>query len=300
MSLSKKLLFMLIFLLVIPMTTTSTITSATTINTTVTNQTTTSISTIGEYNSCAEAYKIECDQTIRRSTLQGDSDYFKFTLPTEKKVRILLNSIIKDNKFGDYDIFANWDGTCPDVGRYYPNECSLEGGYDCGPCSSEKEEECTETLKTGTYYFLIYNYKSEGFSYDISLICSDLTSVTTTSTTIAPINKSSICSINTDCCEKFKDSWVTCSNGICIQCAPNLVDCSYCPIETTTTTIIVGRQRVLMNLITALKNPMFIILVFIAILVMLAVFKFMTKRVKETQMPDEEKEEEILVRIFSK
>ncbi|MDI6826052.1 MAG: PPC domain-containing protein [Candidatus Aenigmarchaeota archaeon] len=268
--------------------------------TTVTTQTTTSvpssttIPSLGGCDSCLGACRIECDQTIRRSTLQGDSDYFKFTLSTEKKVRIQLNSIIKNNNFGDYDLFANWDSTCPEVGRYYPNECSTEGGYDCGPCSGETKEECTGTLKPGTYYFMVYNYKGENFSYEVSLVCSD---VTTTSTIIAPTTTVPICSVNTDCCETFKDRWVTCSDGKCIRCAPNVEGCSHCPLETTTTTLITGRQRVLLNLIAALKNPVFILLVVMAILVMLVVYKFMTKRV-EPSLPYEEEEEEILVRIF--
>jgi len=283
--------------------TTMTTTTATTLKTTITIQTTTSVSSLTTIppiegcNSCSQACKINCFQTIQRSNPQGDSDFFKFALPSEKKVVIRLNSIIKDNNFGDYDLFANWDGTCPEVGRYYPNECSSEGGYDCGPCSAETREECTETLKAGTYYFMVYNYKSENFSYEITLICFDVNPVTTTSTIITTTTKTSICSINTDCCEKFKDHWVTCSNDNCIRCASNVEGCSYCPPETA---MIAERQKTLLNLMAAIKNPMFIILVVIIIAVMLAVFKLMTKRVEKSPIPYEEKEEEYLVRIFSK
>lgn len=280
------------------MTSVATTTIETTVPTTTTSITTsTTIRSLKECNSCSEACKIECDQAIKKSTLQSDSDYFKFTLPTEKRVRIQLNSIIKNNNFGDYDLFANWDGTCPEIGRYYPNECSTEGVYDCGPCSGETKEECTETLKAGTYYFTVYNYKGENFSYEVNLFCSDINSITTTSTTVVPTTTIPICSINTDCCETFKGNWVTCNNGTCIRCAPNVEGCSYCPLEITTTTLITSQKKVPLNLITALKNPMFIILVFIAILIMLAVYKIMTKRIKSTPLTYEE-DEEILVRIL--
>lgn len=285
-------------------TSTTTTVTITTIKTTVTSQTTTSVTTsttipsLKECNSCPEACKIECDQTIKKSTLQGESDYFKFTLPSEKKVSILLNSIIKNNDFGDYDLFTNWDGTCPEVGRYYPNECSSEGGYDCGPCSGETNEECTETLKTGTYYFMVYNYKGENFSYDVKLICSDVTQSITTSMTITSTTTIPSCSGNKDCCSIFKDNWVTCSDGKCIRCAPSVEGCTYCQLEVTTTSI-TGRQRVTMNLTTALKNPLFIILVVMVIAVMLVTYKIMTKRMKSAPLPYEE-DEEVLIRIFSK
>jgi hypothetical protein len=256
----------------------------------------TTVSSPEECNTCPATCNIECDQIIRKTTVQGDSDYFKFTLSSEKEVKIRLRSVTINNDFGDYDLFANWDGTCPEVGRYYPNECSSEGGYDCGPCSVEKEEECTKALKPGTYYFMVYNYKGKIFSYLVNLICSDINSVETSNSTI-PTSTIPACSINTDCCDSFKDKWVTCNDGKCIRCSPNVEGCYYCPFETTTS--IAGRQRIPLNLLAALKNPLFIILVVMVLAIMLVTYKLMTKRMKPAPLPYEE-DEDVLVRIFQK
>ncbi len=167
---------------------------------------------------------IECNSIIRRTAgSYDDKDYFKFTLNRRMKVRIHLNSTILPGPidpntnepeyylFGDYDLYTKWDGSCPDVsGPYYGGvsyfcyedcqECTRTdccnqrtGKYDCGPCSDNVDEynnmieicpeEGERILEIGTYYFLIYNFDGSA-TYDINMICSDITQVTTTTTVL--------------------------------------------------------------------------------------------------------------------
>jgi hypothetical protein len=198
-------------------TTSTTTTIGITTTTTVPTTTTTTIWSGGmtiqaneKYDSCPNnAYTINCNQIIRREVTVGESydikDYFKFTLDRRMKVRIHLSStIIPDPNdpdyglFGDYDLYAKWDGSCPNINVYYCEDYKTTccgnrvGSWECGPCSEDVDEynnmdefcpeEGERTLEPGTYYFLVYNYNGDA-PYDVNLICSDITQVTTTTTT---------------------------------------------------------------------------------------------------------------------
>jgi len=116
--------------------------------------------------------KISCEQTI--SGLSTDTqDYFTYTLDSSMDVTIRMTP----QSGADYDLYTNWTGGCP----------SIES-WDCRPYNGTGvQENCSQSLSAGNYYFMIHNYSGSG-SYNISLSCVSGTTTTmpTTSTTTPP------------------------------------------------------------------------------------------------------------------
>jgi hypothetical protein len=277
-------------------------TSTTFQTTTISGSTTTSLPNIlsiktlqtnEKCDSCLDGCTIECNHIVRReNSSYDDKDFFKFTLDRRMKVRIRLNSTNIPNPktpgvypLGDYDLYAKWNGSCPDVGSYYCldacSECTKKdccnlriGNYDCGPCSENIDEYknmnefCPENderiLEPGTYYFLVYNFAGN-VPYDVNLICRD---VFQTATTTISANTASGGGKTTTPIHGFTTTTFT-SDKVTIYTE-----------YTTTTEVVDGGKKLIMGLST--KNYILIIATILSLILLLfGVYKIISKKTEE-------------------
>jgi hypothetical protein len=169
--------------------------------------------------------KIDCGKVkVGRST--STRDYFTFKLTSKSNVTIKLFP----SPNADYDLYFNWDGTKPTIDK-----------YNCKSSYSEGEkEECSMVtmpempiLEPGNYYIMVDFYQGFG-TYDLSLSCSPIKAVTTTTTaptittTLMTTTTVSVTTstITTTTMKKFSP----CGNGHCVsmdeECGPGYEECS--------------------------------------------------------------------------